>query len=344
MPGRTLDTGQRAPFTWFGGKRRFAPRVNEALGAVARYAEPFLGSGAVLLSREEAQHEVVCDKDAFVANCWRAIRADPVEVAWHCDYPTIHQELNARRRWLSNWQAGDGPESVSFDDGYYDAKCAGYWLFCVSNWISGPESMLAVSSDNIPRMPPQPGGRGVTAARIDLRRDGRPAIAPHGGRGIQAQCPSLQWDIEDFPEFSLAPRPKLVAMLVRLARRFERVYVLSRDFESALTPAALLTHEPGVMGIVLDPPYKFDNGRMALYMGDSMSDCPSDRAWAWALAHADNPQYRIVFFCHEGDYEVPPGWTFETRSFKHGNRRGVKDMAMFSPHCFPEPDLQGMLL
>ena len=34
----------KAPFVWFGGKRRVAPEVWAALGDVPNYIEPFAGS------------------------------------------------------------------------------------------------------------------------------------------------------------------------------------------------------------------------------------------------------------------------------------------------------------
>ena len=40
-----------APFPWFGGKRRAAPTIWEALGDPGGYVEPFAGSAAVLLAR-----------------------------------------------------------------------------------------------------------------------------------------------------------------------------------------------------------------------------------------------------------------------------------------------------
>ena len=41
----------KPPFGWFGGKRRVAPEVWQALGDVQNYVEPFFGSGAILLNR-----------------------------------------------------------------------------------------------------------------------------------------------------------------------------------------------------------------------------------------------------------------------------------------------------
>lgn len=41
----------RAPFPWFGGKRKVAEEVWRRFGRVENYVEPFFGSGAVLLGR-----------------------------------------------------------------------------------------------------------------------------------------------------------------------------------------------------------------------------------------------------------------------------------------------------
>ena len=41
----------KAPFPWFGGKRRVAPEIWAAFGDVDNYVEPFAGSLAVLLER-----------------------------------------------------------------------------------------------------------------------------------------------------------------------------------------------------------------------------------------------------------------------------------------------------
>ena len=41
-----MNAALRAPFPWFGGKRRVAPEVWERFGDVPNYVEPFFGSGA----------------------------------------------------------------------------------------------------------------------------------------------------------------------------------------------------------------------------------------------------------------------------------------------------------
>ena len=70
----------KAPFTWFGGKRRVADVVWDALCDVDNYVEPFAGSLAVLLERptwHRGQAETVNDLDRFLANFWRALAASP---------------------------------------------------------------------------------------------------------------------------------------------------------------------------------------------------------------------------------------------------------------------------
>lgn len=82
----------KAPFPWFGGKRRVAPIVWARFGDVRNYVEPFFGSGAVLLGRPDFDAgvpplETVNDKDGFVSNFWRAVQAAPDEVAHYADWP-----------------------------------------------------------------------------------------------------------------------------------------------------------------------------------------------------------------------------------------------------------------
>lgn len=89
------------PFPWFGGKRDVAPQVWDALGNVSHYVEPFFGSGAVLLRRpHSAKFETVNDVDGLLANFWRAVRADPLAVAHHADWPCNEADLHARHVWL----------------------------------------------------------------------------------------------------------------------------------------------------------------------------------------------------------------------------------------------------
>lgn len=74
-----MDSRLKAPFVWFGGKRRVADLVWQALGDVDNYVEPFAGSLAVLLgtARMAPRTDRDGERRRHVANFWRALAADP---------------------------------------------------------------------------------------------------------------------------------------------------------------------------------------------------------------------------------------------------------------------------
>jgi site-specific DNA-adenine methylase len=79
-----------APFPWFGGKRKVASLVWEAIGDVPNYVEPFAGSLAVLLARPPGHKggvETANDMDGLLCNFWRALSLAPDEVARYADWP-----------------------------------------------------------------------------------------------------------------------------------------------------------------------------------------------------------------------------------------------------------------
>ena len=131
----------KAPFPYFGGKSRVADVIWRALGNPKNYIEPFCGSAAVLLSRPPSQptdakyrNEIIGDLDCYIVNFWRAMKHNPNSVAEYAEHLNSQADMNARhiylldaRKWLS--------ENVKKDPEYYDAKCAGYWVYGMSCWI-----------------------------------------------------------------------------------------------------------------------------------------------------------------------------------------------------------------
>lgn len=126
----------RAPFPYFGGKSRVAAEVWARLGDTPNYCEPFFGSGAVLLARPHAEAgiETVNDKDGYVANFWRAVQADPEQVARWADWPVNENDLHARHIWLVN-RHDELAAKLEGDPDYYDAKVAGWWCWGMCCWI-----------------------------------------------------------------------------------------------------------------------------------------------------------------------------------------------------------------
>lgn len=130
-------SGLYAPFPWFGGKRRVAPIIWAALGDVPNYVEPFAGSLAVLLGRpHDPQRETVNDKDAYIANFWRAMRSDPEKVAKWADWPINENDLHARHKWLRE-QKPNLVERAESDMDFCDPKLAGLWCWGICMWIGG---------------------------------------------------------------------------------------------------------------------------------------------------------------------------------------------------------------
>jgi site-specific DNA-adenine methylase len=126
----------RAPFPWFGGKSRVAHLVWERFGDVPNYVEPFAGSLAVLLGRPtEARIETVNDLDCYLANFWRALQADPEELARWADWPVNEADLHARHRWLVG--RAEFRARMREDPSFYDVQIAGWWVWGIAQWIGG---------------------------------------------------------------------------------------------------------------------------------------------------------------------------------------------------------------
>lgn len=375
---RSTARGLSVPFPWYGGKRRWADRIITKFGKVDVYAEPFAGSLAVLLSSAPHKREVVCDTDGGICNFWRALAADPDAVAHWADWPTIHDDLTARHRYLVRWVI-EHADDLRNDPEYFDAKVAGWWVWGISIWIGGgwcqPNYRKQAAPDRIPKFCPNgtnmgisdprpatpggghPTGAGVSAQRLTVPRgDGQiPYVNKDpGGHGVNAHRRTVPGDTIPKMEGAAIGRnasdkgERLRPWLRELAERLKSVIVLNRSWESAVTPSVLAQTDSGShppVGILLDPPYSTD-GRDANVYGsdaDGSSDAVAAAAWTWALAHGD--RYRIAYCCHEGDVEVPDGWTSETQSFSGirtaTRREDRRDQILFSPAC--PPDAQSTL-
>ena len=127
----------------------------------------------------------------MICNAFRAIQHDPDAVAQWADYPTIHQDLTARRHWLADWRDANAAR-LSVDPLAYDAQAAGWWIWCVSSWIGGSGDMLRRQIDKRPHVHNNHGGRGVQVQRANapggLAIDQIPHVNKNpGGQGVQAQ-------------------------------------------------------------------------------------------------------------------------------------------------------------
>jgi hypothetical protein len=126
----------KAPFPYFGGKRRAAEMIWQALGPVDHYIEPFCGSAAVLLGRPggPGKVETINDFDGMIANFWRCMAYKTEELARYADWPVSEVDIHARHLWLIA-QRAKLTENLIADPHYCDAKIAGWWCWGLCGWI-----------------------------------------------------------------------------------------------------------------------------------------------------------------------------------------------------------------
>jgi len=339
----------RAPFPYFGGKRRAASLVWSALGDARHYVEPFCGSAAVLLSRPHApQTETINDADGMVANFWRALRAAPSEVARHADWPVIEADLHARHRWLLG-QRESLTEALVNDPHYFDAKIAGWWCWGACAWIgdgwcTAPSRQLRHLSD---------AGRGVHAPSRQLPHLGNAGRGVHAVHAPSRQLPHLgnagigvhaKRRRAAFADESVA-FDSIGAWFDALAARLRHVRVASGSWERVLGPCALVADARAKchrIGVYLDPPYSEGNQQYAA--GGTGTGLSAD-VRAWCAEHGDDPRLRIVLSGYAGEHDAleARGWTVIAWKTKGGyanvgqnvgqNVNRTRERLWLSPHC-----------
>jgi DNA adenine methylase len=330
--GEPVSNALVAPFPYFGGKRHAARIVWDALDTDCdHYVEPFAGSLGVLLAEPARRDrvETVNDLDGYVVNVWRAIRSDPEAVAHYADWPVSELDLTARHLWLVNEGKPDAAR-LATDPDYCDPKAAGWWIWGACCWIgtnwcdgNGPWTVDRVLGTD------GNAGRGVHRQLPHLGNAGQGVHRqlPHlgdAGRGVHRQ--RLDWLLDWFGA---------------LADRLDRVRVCCGDWARVVTPAVLFCTDRGKgcrVGVFLDPPYRTDTGRGAVYTHET--DVAAEVA-AWAFANGADPRLRIVMAGWDGDVVLPDGWRSVPWSRPRGsgmaNQSGRdtqgRERLWLSPHC-----------
>lgn len=337
----------KAPFIWFGGKRRVAAEVWAALGDVDNYVEPFAGSLAVLLGRptwHRGRAETVNDADHYLANFWRALAADPVAVATWADWPVNESDLFARHLWLVN-EGRARIASMEADPDFYDVKVAGWWVWGLNAWIGsgwcsgkGPWTAEAVTeASQLPHL--GTAGQGVNRQRPHLGTAGQGVNRqlPHLGDAGQGATPGGA----STASVPTSVTPGRVQQILDLADRLRLVRVCCGDWQRVVTDGAL--NYGATVGVFLDPPYLGDVRTADLYAVDDLTIAHAVREWC--IANGDNPRLRIVLagYTDEHDALMPASWRRHrysaSKSYGSSAGGGVneanrhKECLWFSPHC-----------
>ena len=337
-----------APFPYFGGKRRAAPLVWQALGDPSGYVEPFGGSAAVLLARPQVKGrrvETINDADGWLINAWRAIQQDASAVAAHAWGPVSEIDYHARLAWLQERRT---PELVSWLEGdpeVHDVKSAAWWLYVMACGIgdpfgAGPWRVVDGHLRELPHL--SDAGRGVNRELPHLG---------NAGRGVNRELPHLSDAGQGAPEdatrarASTAPCPtsatqaRLAAYLTSLAHRLERVRITCGDWRRVLTPAVTRagTGGDGSRAIFLDPPYATSGDLYAAGDGTVAADV---REWCLNGA-ASGLRVVLAGYDDEHDALLGHGWTvIEGRSgsgagYSTRADNGRRERLWLSPECHP---------
>jgi DNA adenine methylase len=162
-----------APILW----RAFGPTV-------PNYVEPFAGSLTVLLGRPggPGHYETINDRDCYLSNFWRAIRADAETVAGHADWPVNEADLHARHAWLA--AQVEFRSRMLADPEYFDPRIAGWWVWGVSQWIG--DGWCSETGPGQRRMPAVAGAKGPHGTRL-------PGIGNSRGTHGLSKPPCSEW-------------------------------------------------------------------------------------------------------------------------------------------------------
>lgn len=343
-----------APFPWFGGKSRAATQVWSAFGDVDNYIEPFCGSAAMLLSAPDGNRvETINDADGFVANFWRAIRADSVAVAEAADWPTNECDLFARHSWLVRNKTGL-IDRLHADPEYYNSKIAGWWCWGLCNWIGrdwcdvkGPwvhDGKTIVNRRQLPHL--GDAGQGINRQLPHLGDAGQGINRqlPHlgnAGRGINRQLPHLG-------NVVVGDRSAFIHQwFSELQARLRDVRVACGDWSRVVTESVTTRH--GVTAIFFDPPYTL--GEMDYAVG-GVGGKLAIEVQTWCAENCCNPLMRIVLCGHHGEHDslLDHGWTTRKWTARKGYAmtddakvNSASETLWCSPHCIPEMKVQGGL-
>ena len=321
------------PYTWFGGKRKVADLVWSAIGDVDNYVEPFFGGGAVYLLRPHTPRvETINDYDGFVCNFWRAVHADPVELAKEINWPVNEIALEARHRYLCRMpEKQEFLERMKHDCDYYDIKRAAWWAWGINAWIGGGWC----GGEYYEGEPGKSKGGGIC--------DGANKMPYLGGagRGVHRQLPHLG----DAGRGEVERREAvLVEWMKQLKDRLRNTRVCCGDWSRVCTNGA--TSRFKTIGVFLDPPYSAEAGRdNNIYRVEDLSVAHDVRQWC--IDRTDDHRFRIVLAGYDNEHMELESLGWRVVAWKanggygnpgegKGKDNASRERLWFSPSCQQE--------
>jgi site-specific DNA-adenine methylase len=303
-----------APFPYFGGKRRAAPRIWQALGDPASYVEPFAGSAAVLLARPAftgRRVETLNDLDGWLVNCWRAIQLSPDVVAAAALGPVAEIDYHARLAWLQERRSPDLVAWLEGDPEHHDAKAAGWWLYVMACGIGDPfgAGPWQVVDGHLRKV-----GRGDAGQGQGINR-----ALPHLGNAGQGI--NREQDLRSY--------------MRRLADRLQRVRITCGSWKRVTGKAVICAdYQWKDCAVFLDPPYATSGD---LYAESSEGVAEEVRAWCEKAPR----DLRVILCGYDSEHDelLARGWSVIEGKSGRGNGystdrwNGRRERLWLSPAC-----------
>jgi hypothetical protein len=323
-----------APFPYFGGKRRAAPRIWQALGDPSGYVEPFAGSAAVLLARppfKGRRVETLNDADGWLVNTWRAIQLSPDAVAAAAWGPVAEIDYHARLAWLQERRTPDLVAWLEGNPEAHDAKAAGWWLYVLACGIGDPfgPGPWRVVDGHLRKA--GNAGRGVNRKLPHLGDAGRGVNRelPHlgdAGRGVNRELPHL----------GDAGQGQLRAYMQALAERLHRVRITCGSWERVVKPSVTRsgTGGDGSRAVFLDPPYA-TSGDLYAHAGGDVAVAVRE----WCIAAPRELRVILCGYDDEHDALLAHGWAVTEGKAGRGAgysvnpTNGRRERLWLSPAC-----------
>ena len=318
----------KLPYPWFGGKSKIAPLVWERMGHVDNCVEPFFGGGAwtIACPLDPLPIRTVNDIDGMVSNFWRAVQAEPDEVARWCDWPVDEARMHAVHLWLIS--RAEFRERIKADMEFYDAKIAGLWVWGLCAWIGSGwcDSACHTNEDDYNQKLSHLGNPGMGVNRPSQKRSDDDATLP-----------------ECAPQFGA--KPDLYPYFQEIASIMRGVRVCCGDWQRVCGPTP--TVKNGITAVFLDPPYPDDSDRdETLYSYDDLTVAHDVREWA--LQWGGDKRMRIALCSYSGQHDdemIAAGWDLyqwkasggygSQSSNGRGRDNAKREVIWFSPHCKP---------
>ena len=355
-----------APFPYFGGKRRAAPIIWQALGDPSGYVEPFAGSAAVLLARppfKGRRTETLNDADGWLVNTWRAIQLDPDSVALHAYGPVTEIDYHARLAWLHSRRDEELVAWLEGDPENHDAKAAGWWLYVMACGIGDPfgggpwkviDGKLANSRTSVTRA----GASTVESDRWQARKlphlgnagRGVHRELPHlgdAGQGVHRKLPHLgdagQGVHRELPHLGDAGQGGLWLYMRQLCERLKRVRITCGSWERVTKPSVTRAGSggDGSRALLLDPPYATSGDLYSASADDN--GLISKQVRQWCIDESTGLRVVLCGFDGEHDELLDHGWTVTKgksgggAGYNTDSAAGRRERLWMSPDCVPVP-------